>query len=145
MAITFFLRNVRGTTPAPLWFSLNPSASKRRKSNGVFNSGGRPADFLIVGDIRDPNVEYARCPDGDAPAYVVKAISLEIGGKKVSIPIDAYSDFCDPPIYGRPYVMATKDRFSVFFNLSDGAGTCKVSLDFKDESYVGRTIHYRHR
>jgi hypothetical protein len=82
--------------------------------------------------------------DGEQPTYVVKSISLSYRGKEIVIPQDAYYDFNDPPVYGEPSVMASEDEISVFFSLSDGAGSCRVSLDFKDGQYVGRTIHRKH-
>ena len=79
--------------------------------------------------------------DDDEPTYVVREVSLSVAGKTVPIPAEAYWDFCDPPVQGAPYVMASEDQLSVFFDLSDGAGARKVSLDFRRGRYVGRTIH----
>ncbi len=82
--------------------------------------------------------------DGQQPSYIVKSISLFYRGKAIVIPQNAYYDFNDPPVYSEPSVMASEDEISVFFNLSDGAGSCRVSLDFRDGIYVGRTIHRKH-
>lgn len=78
--------------------------------------------------------------DGDEPAYVVKSVSLTLNGVFIHIPYEAFMDFGDPNIGNKPYVMASKEQFSMFFSLSDGGGSARVRLDFKDGRYVGRTI-----
>lgn len=81
----------------------------------------------------------------DPPRYVINQLSLTIGNKTVSIPKEAYWDLYDPQVQGAPpYILEDKNYVYMVILLSDGAGSAKALLKFKDGKYIERIIEIFH-
>ena len=79
----------------------------------------------------------------EPPHYVVQNISLEVAGKKVSIPNSAYYDIYDPAVYAQgPYLMEDKSNMYLIINASDGAGSAEIWLKVQDGKYIGRDVKW---
>lgn len=92
--------------------------------------GRRPEEW-VGGDSLEP------------PGYVVESISLELAGKRITIPASAYSDIYDPAVYTHgPYLMEDKAAVYLVINASDGAGAAEVWLRIEGGIYAGRVVKW---
>ena len=90
---------------------------------------GRKVKKWVGGDSVDP------------PTYVVKELQLSLSGHKVSIPESAYFDIFDPPVQAAgPYILEDSQFLYLVLHASDGAGSAKVSLRFKNGTYIDREV-----
>jgi len=80
--------------------------------------------------------------DKEEPSWMIKEISLRIGGSEAIIPQKAIADLADITLPGGFYIETTKEAILLYLSGGDGAGSYHVVFRFMGKRLISRTITF---
>jgi hypothetical protein len=80
--------------------------------------------------------------DKEEPSWMIKEISLRIGGSRAIIPQISIADLADITLPGGFYIETTKKTVLLYLSGGDGAGSYDAVFRFIGKSLISRTITF---
>jgi hypothetical protein len=80
--------------------------------------------------------------DKEEPSWMIKEVSLRIGGSQAIIPQKAIADLADITLPGGFYIQTTKEAILLYLSGGDGAGSYDAVFRFIGKRLISRTITF---